>query len=275
MAKLGRTYRKYVKKSGLKKYGRAMYKATGLVNPVKKGKLSTARLYKDVQMLKGIINSEKFRVEAQPISDVAIGQVNANTSGHKIYDFTPVPSQGDGYNNRQGNSIRWKSSHISMLIQRMSGNVGAFTMQIELIKVIGVPYDSGSLNTAIEGRYIEPNRWVNGASIYDMASDRKPEYFKQFRTLIKKKVHFPAPNYSGQAPTMQKILNFGLRLPNHHVKWNNNTNNLSDGQVLCLITCDTGNASTTTACTLDSVANTVVSSGVYVNCNLVHYYYDN
>ena len=266
-------YRRAVKKVGSKKIGRRIYRATGLVNPVKKGRVSTTRLIKDVAMLKGIINSEKFRIESQPISDVFIGQVNANTSGHKIYDFTPVPSQGDGYNNRQGNSIRWKASHYSFFIQKQANNVGSCTMKIELIKIIGEPYTT--ISSAIEGKYIEPDRWINGASVYDNASDRKPEYFKLFRVLRTVYVKFPAANYAGVSNAQQKIINFGLKLPNHHVKWNNNTNTMSDGQVLCLITCDTGNASTSTVSTLDSVANVAINTGFIVNANKVDYYYDN
>ena len=61
----GKMYRRAVKKSGTKKYARKFYKTTGLVNPVKKGRISTTRLAKDVSILKGIINSEKFRLETQ------------------------------------------------------------------------------------------------------------------------------------------------------------------------------------------------------------------
>ena len=61
----GKMYRRAVKKSGTKKYARKAYRATGLVNPIKKGRVSTTRLFKDVAMLKGIINSEKFRIESQ------------------------------------------------------------------------------------------------------------------------------------------------------------------------------------------------------------------
>ena len=53
MAKgFGRSYRKAVKAAGVKKIGRNFYKTTGLVNPVKKGKLSTSRLFRDVQNVK-------------------------------------------------------------------------------------------------------------------------------------------------------------------------------------------------------------------------------
>lgn len=262
---------KFLSKKQLRNVGRNVYKATGLVNPYKKGKISSARIIKDIAMLKGIINSEKFRIESQPADGVTVGQVNANNSGHYVADWTPVPSQGDGYNNRQGNSIRWKASHYSIFFQRQVNSVGPMNIKIQLIKVIGEPYSSPS---AILGKFIEPNRWISGGTVYDTASDRKPEYFKQYRVLRTINVKFPALDVSGTGPNTQKIINFGLKLPNHHVKWNNNSNTLADGQVFCLITCDTGNAGGTVS-TLDSIANTAINTGVVMSVNKVDYYYDN
>lgn len=262
----------------LKKLGRMAYKATGYKNPMKKGKLSTSRvvkqipkLMKDMTILKGIINSEKFRVESQPCDQQAIGQVNQNGSGHYVADWTPLPAQGDGYNNRQGNSIRWKSSHYSVFLQRQSGSVGPVNVKIQLIKVIGEAYSTPS---SILGRFIEANRWISGGTIYDTASDRKPEYFKQYRVLRTVNIKFPALAVSGTGGATQKIINFGLKLKNHHVKWNNNSNTLADGQVICLVTCDTGNMAGA-ASTLDSIANTAASTGLLMSVNKVDYYYDN
>lgn len=267
-----------VYKKLVRQVGRQIYKSSGYKNPMKKGKFMASRvakqlpkLMKDVSRLKGIINSEKFRLETTA-EGIQVGQVNVNNSGHFIGDFTPVPTQGDGYNNRQGNSIRWKSSHFSFFFQRNANSVGAMKIKIQMIKVIGEAYSTPS---NILGKFIEPNRWINGGTIYDVASDRKPEYFKQYRVLRTVQVSFPAVNYSGQTGATQKIVNFGMKLPNHHVKWNNNSNTLADGQVLCLITCDTGNASQTTASTLDSIQNTLANSGLSMSYNRLDYYYDN
>lgn len=269
---IGKMYRRAVKKAGVRKIARNIYKATGLVNPVKKGRLSTSRLFRDVARLKHIINSEKFTKETLAFSDAAVGQVNGNNSGHLLADFTPLPVQGDGFDNRQGNSIKWVSSHYSWLIQRQASNIGRCTVKIQLIKVIGEPF--GTLSNIL-GKFIEPNKWVNTGTIYDPSSDRKPEYFKNYRVLKTHYVNFPEIGYSGQQSSLQKIVNFGIRLPSHHVKWNGNSNTCSQGQVLCLVTVDTGNCSTTTTSTLDSIVNTATSTGLIVNCNRKDYYYDN
>lgn len=270
---IGKMYRRAVKKAGVRKIGRKVYRATGLVNPVKRGNLSSTRLFKDVAMLKSIINSEKFRIETQPFNDQQLGQVNGNASGHQIADFTPVPTQGDGFSNRQGQSIKWHSSHYSWFFQRQNGNVGPCKIKIQLIHIIGEPYATPA--NGILQKFVEPNRWVNTGTVYDTACDRKPEYFKNYKVLLTRYVSFPAVQYAGQTTPVQKIVNFGLKLKNHHVKWNGNTNTNTSGQVLCFITMDTGNCSTSTASTLDSIANTAINTGVIMNCNKVDYYYDN
>lgn len=260
--------------------GRLAYKSSGYKNPMKKGKFMVSRVTKqlpkmlsDISRLKHIINSEKFRIESQPFNDQAVGQVNGNASGHQIFDFTPVPTLGDGYNNRQGNSLKWVSSHYSFFFQKQNANVGPCQIKIQLIKIIGEPYASPS--SGILGKFIEPDRWVNTGTVYDTASDRKPEYFKNFRVLRTKTVRFGGAQYAGQAIATQRIVNFGIKMKNHHVKWNLNSTTMSEGQVICLITMDTGNCSTSTASTLDSIANVATHTGVIMNCNKVDYYYDN
>lgn len=260
-------------KKFIKQAGRNIYKVSGLVNPIKKGKVSTARLIKDVAMLKGIINSEKFKFEQLIFNDQAVGQVNANASGHQIFDITPQPTQGDGYSNRQGNSIKWVSSHYSFFVQKQNANVGPCNLKIQIIKIIGEPYSTPA--NGILGKFIEPNRWINTGTVYDTASDRKPEYFRQYKVLCTKNIKFQGVQYAGQAVATQKIVNFGIKLKNHHVKWNGNSTTTSQGQVLMLVTCDTGNCSTSTASTLDSIANNAINTGLIMNCNKADYYYDN
>lgn len=262
----------------MRNLGRKFYKSTGYKNPTKNGKLVVSRVTKqipklvnDVKRLKTIINSEKHRIETI-VEGVPIGQVNVNTSGHYIADFTPIPSQGLGYNNRQGSSIKWHSSHYSFLFRRQPAANGSCRIKIQLIKIIGEPYTNAS---NILGKFIEPNRWITNGTVYDTASDRKPEYYKQYRVLRTKMVYFKESAYSGQSATEQRIVNFGMVLKEHHVKFNNNSNTLADGQVICLITMDTGNGNITTDSTLDDIQNKGLNTGVIMSVNRLDYYYDN
>lgn len=260
----------------LKKIGRKIYKATGYKNPMKNGRISTTRLtsqipklLKDVSRMQAMINSEKFRIETK-FDNQIVGQINENASGHYVLDVTPAPSQGDNFNSRQGNSIKWVSSHYSFLFQKMSGLTGNVRGTIEFIKVIGEPLPSTS---NLLGRFIERNRWIDNAIVYDIAADRKPEYFKNFKVIRTINFSLKASDFSGQLS--QKIINCGFKLKNHHVKWNNNTATVAEGQVLMLIRLDTGNCNQTNASTLDNVTNLAANTGLIMAHNRLDYYYDN
>lgn len=267
---------KYPSKKDMRNVGRNIYKATGLVNPMKKGQLSSSRLIKDVAMLKAVINSEKKKrevtIDNASTPTPIVGQCNANSSGHYLIDVTPVPPQGVGYNNRNGQSIKWVSSHYSFYFKRQVSNINSCRVRIQWIKVIGQPF----ANTAdILGKYIEPNRWIGGGNIYDNASDRKSEFFKNFRVLKTQYVNFGEIDLSGQQSTDSKIVNCGFKLKEHHVKFNNNTDTLSEGQVLLLITMNSGNCNAATTSTLDDIALTSPGTGVQFCHNRLDYYYDN
>ena len=158
----GSMYRRAVKKAGVKKYGRKIYKATGLVNPVKKGRVSLSRVIKDVNNIKQMINSEKFRLETK-VEGLGVAQLNNNNSGHYIVDVTPVPSQGDGYNNRQGNSIKLHSTHYDFFFQKQSANQGPIKTIIELYSVIGEPYSN--VTSGVINKIFESNQWIDATSI--------------------------------------------------------------------------------------------------------------
>lgn len=254
----------------IKKMGRNIYKATGLVNPVKKGQLSSSRLIKDVAMLKSIINSEKFRLETK-IDGLGVGQLNGTGSGHYIVDVTPIPSQGDGYNNRQGNSIKLHASHYDFFFQKQTNSAGPYKVIIELWKVVGEPYSN--VTSGIINKIFEKNQWIDNYDVFDTSSNRKQEQFKNFRCLRRKVVTIPASDYATQ--NIQKMTEFGIKYKEHHVKFNNNTNTLTNGQLIMTIRVDTGNWSTTVTGTADNVANNATSSALAFSWAKHDYYYDN
>lgn len=266
-----------------RKLGRSAYKASGYKNPMKQGKLSTNRvikqlpkLYKDVMSLQKMINAEKKKrevtIDNTSTPSPIVGQCNVNNSGHYILDVTPKPPQGVGYNNRNGQSIKWVSSHYSFFFQRQASNINKCTIKLQWIMVKGEPFQ----NTAdILGKYVEPNRWIGGGVIYDNASDRKSEYFKTFKVLKTKYVSFGETDLTGAQTTDSKIVNLGFKLKNHHVKYNNNTDTLSEGQILLYVTMNSGNCSPTTVSTLDDVALKTQATGVTFCHNRLDYFYDN
>lgn len=265
------TFKRYTKR-----FGRMAYKATGYKNPMKKGKLSSSRLLKqvprvlkDVMALKSMVNAEKKRFEQNLNSGNPIGQVNGNSSGHWLLDLTPNIQQGDGYNQKNGNSYKWHSSFLDFQFQQQTATNGALRIKIQLIKVVGQALSTVS---DIMGKFIEPTSFTSGI-VYDINSPRDPDYFKNYIVLKTKYVYLPADNLNGQLS--MKRVKMGIKYKNHHVRTNNNDPTITMGQVLILITADRGNCSSTTASTITGIPDGTINSGASFLGEFTHYYYDN
>lgn len=233
-------------------------------------KLNVRQIGKDVAMLKAMVNAEKKRITVSN-NAVLLGQVNANNSGHILFDITPVIAQGTDYNQRTGASVKWHSSYFDMNFVGQASMTSGMKIQIQIVKVVGQVYSpiSGVLD-----KFVLPTRFLSGTNdIYDVNSDRQPDYFKQFRVLRTLTTYIKPDTISGE--TALRRIKFGVKYPNHHIKNEFGTATLADGQVFMMITADRGNSSST-ACTLtDPVPIKTAQTGVSMAYELTHYYYDN
>lgn len=253
--------KKAVKTAG--RYAKKRYfKGKGYSRP----KIST--MVRDLNTLKSMVNAEKKRLTVSSVNNT-VAQISVNTSGHYIVDVTPNPTQGTGYNQKSGSSIKWHSSHYDFQVWGQSANVSGMRLKLEWVKVVGLPY--GTLND-IFGKYILPNAFISGASVYDVSSNRDPDYFKNFVVIKRQYLALHPDVITGDIPVTQR--SYGFKLRNHHVRNNDNDPTLSSGQVFLLITADRGNWGATNS-SLTSVSNTLANSGVFFSWNRTDYYYDN
>lgn len=238
----------------------------------RKGKLRTRRIARDVAYLKSVINSEKKHLRTD-VEDVYVGQVNGNANGYYLADVSPAPTQGTGFQNRIGNSIKLHATHWEMMIARQSGPsiINPIKMNIKIIEVVGEPYTTPS--NAIEGKFLYHNPFIDTTNIFDYHSGRVPEYFKNYRVLKNKNIFMPGNSIGGQLSN--KTIKFGLKYKNLHIKWKGDSVNQSVGQLLLLITCDSGNRSTTTTSTLDNIYQAGTSTGLLIQHYRTDYFYDN
>lgn len=182
----------------------------------RKGKLRTRRIARDVAYLKSMINAEKKHLRTD-VENVVMGQVNGNSNGYYVVDVSPAPSQGTGFQERIGNSIKLHSTHWEMMIQRQSGPsiVSPIKLNIKIIRIEGEPY--GTLSNAIEGKFLYHNPFIDTANIFDYHSGRVPEYFKNYRVLKNMNIYMPGNQISGQLSN--KTIKFGLKYKGLHIKW--------------------------------------------------------
>lgn len=258
----------------MKKIFRKTYRAikrTARKRYVKKtGALKLGKIAKDVMSLKKMVNAEKKHLTTD-IENANVGQVNINASGHYLVDVTPTPTQGTGFSNRVGQSIKQHSSYYVFQFQRMAGisNPCAQRLKLQWVLVMGQPYTTPSNAT---DKFLKNNPFIDGTPVYDIHSERRPEYFKDFRVLRTKYVYFPENNQANQF--IIKTVKVGLKYKNLHVKWSGNTATHSIGQILLYITADNGNMGGTNS-TLDDVPQTTAFTGTTFDWYVTHYWYDN
>lgn len=257
--------KKYARKVA-RKVGKAVkgryFKGKGYSKP------RIANMVRDINTLKSMVNAEKKRNTVSSINN-NVGQVSVNASGHYIVDVTPNPTQGTGYNNKTGNSIKWHSSHYDFQIYGQSANVSGIKLKFEWVKVIGLPYSS--LND-IFGKYIVPNPFITGGTIYDVTSSRDPDYFKNFQVVKRTYATLRPDVITGDIPVKQFSVGFKLR--NHHVRNNDNDPTLSMGQIFLIVTADRGNWGASNS-TCAGLSNTLANSGAFMSWERTDYYYDN
>lgn len=262
---LGRMYRKAVKKAGVRKIGRKIYKATGLVNPIKRGRVSSTRLFKDVAMLKSMINAEKKETLGTNVT-AQLGQVSGNSSNEYIVDITPIVSQGVTGQTRIGNSIKVHSMIIQGQVLQQSANHHQGRIRVQIFLNKGTTFATPNVAELYQRNPIN--------NLYDYNSPREIDTYKNWVVLATRYVNLKQDNYSGVIGW--KDVKIPLKFKSWHVKYDQtNTNSVTNGQVLMVVTCDSGNASTTTASTITNIPVTAINTGFTMNYFMKYWFYDN
>ena len=169
-----------------------------------------------------------------------------------------------------GSSVKWASSHLNFQFGAQDSTVySGMRLKIQLIRIQG---QALSLVSDILGKFIMPNPFVNGGTVYDMNSDRDPDYFRNYRVIMTKIVTVPPDTVGTDIPVKQ--VKFGVKF-GHHIRCDNNVPTVASGQVVLLITADRGNHSTNTASTLNGISIPNFNRGIRFQYGFTHYFYDN
>lgn len=264
----GKMYRRAVKKSGTKKYARKFYKVTGLANPIKKGRISSTRIAKDVAMLKKMINAEKKETSEQTYTfDVA--QVNFNNNGYKTYDVTPIISQGVTGQTRNGNSVKLHSMVFKGQLLQQSNNHHQGKVKIEFFLNKGTPFAPWS-DTDLPNIYNANT--LN--TIHDINSTRATDTFKNWIKVGSKTLSVKQDNYSGVQGWRDFVI--PLKFKSYHLKYDDgNTNAIRNGQLIMVVLADSGNSNGTNLSTITNIPVTAILTGFRVVMTQKTWYYDN
>lgn len=264
---LKKGYKQIKKRYTAKKGGR---KASGGVR--------VGKLVKDMLWVKSVLNPEKKRIEYSYKGTVGqLDPVATNQRGWLVADITPTPNEGVGYMQRTGASIKLHSSYWHFQFIQMSDCVSTVKGEIYIVKIVGASYASGTLISQFANNMFQTNPFINGAAVADYNSSLNPDYFGTYRIIKRKRFIVKSDN-----TTSEKQLT-DVRIPlkynrgqGHHIRFDKDTNNLMDGQLMMVIVLDRGNNNTTIgAVGFSGVADAGTNTGLYIAYNRQDYYYDN
>lgn len=222
------------------------------------------QMAKDIVMLKNMLNVEKKQKENQ--YSVTVGQVDINSTGASIIDITPAFTEGVGFQNRTGRSLKLTGATLHWQWQEQNLQLVRLKLKIYIVRVIGNPFSSG--NTMLT-EFLDPNPL---STVVDYYSDRNPQNFKQFKILSSKTVTM----YPDQMTTTGRCISLKQHLKlSHHIKYNNDADAIVDGQIFAIVVAENGNRNILTASTLTEIPILAANTGLQQRLYTRFYAVDN
>lgn len=218
--------------------------------------LKVAKLY-------SMLNTEKKRFDISNNSQL-VAQLAINASGTYALDVTPIPAQGVAFNQRTGSSIKPHSAiHKFQFWSQSATTVQATKFRIEF-------WHNKGPTTSAAAALSEIYNVSTGSGIIDYNSQMDPDYTGTYTRFFRKNYVLPAPQYNGQVQIKDIVIPLRLK---KHVRFNDNSTTVTDGQIIMFILADSGNLSTVSTAT--NVPVLTALSGMLFNQDLKYYYYDN
>lgn len=227
---------------------------------------SVAKLGKAVRSLQRKVQAEKKLIDIST-GPILLGQVDLNASAHYTQDITPAIGTGTGQGARNGASVKLVSYYHKFLFYSQSGKYQPMRIKIEYWRVKGLPFTSISsfVTTMYDGNPF--------TGFFDYNAPLDPDYFGTSKLLLSRDVYIPAPQYSSGVGSQIKEFVIKGKM-NNALRWDGGTNTLTDGQIIMLIRCDSGNINASSSSTAN-IPVSVGNTGVSMFMQARYYYIDN
>lgn len=245
---------KTIAKKYVKKQGKRAYKAAK-ARYVTKGGPNVANIYKDVMMLKALVNVEKKRSDNTSTGAIGFGQTaGVGVTGAFSQQINPTIAQGLTGATRTGNSVKLVSGCLDMYFNQSVNTIN----QVKIRWILVCRPDSSLIiasSSALTNVY-EINPF---SAVIDYHSNRDPEFFSQYKMIKTGTVTLQQDQLAGGIAYAQ------VKIPmkfNHHLKYNTDASTTSvKNQFYLFATCDQGDA--------------VALSGAQIQYNMRWYFTDN
>jgi len=233
--------RRGYRKSGLKKTYR---KVRTMAKKRYGGSGGRSKLFKDVAMLKHLVNTEKKRFDVTLSNTVGVAQLStAGVSGQYAAIITPFPLEGVTQGARIGNSLKIVSACIDLQFTQQASTVNRLRARWYIV----CRPDNGTNYTAATSiaQFLEPNPF---STVNDYYSSRDPEYFTSMKVIKQGVVTLTSDSVTGARSNHQ--VKIPLKL-NHHLKFNTDATNITTkNQFYLFVTASDGDVATNTGTAL-------------------------
>lgn len=247
----------------VKKFKKALKKAPVYARKAKNTVDKVAMVAKKVNQIMTLMNVEKKRIDVTASAQV-VSQLIINATGTYVADITPLPAQGVQVTQHTGSSIKIVSYCMKLSFWSQSTMNHPTKFIVEIFKVKGA---TQNVSTFLTDYYTT----TPSSGVIDYNSNKDPDYFGQATKILSKTFSIQAPNFSGELMIKDLII---PRKYQHHIRFDQNSTTVDDGQLIMVIRADSGNSSGTVS-TAPNVPVQTANSGYNFNMDCRYYYVDN
>lgn len=242
--------KRFVKRT--RKYARKVYKKA--IKPYvnkKKGYKNRMKLYSEINQIKRMVNAEK-KQKSVFINGAGVAQLANGADGIYCNSITPVISQGSGYDNRTGRSIKLSGAYLRGKFTAQSNTVNKVKYNLMIVKCVGAPQTTTSITSGMFNS--DPL-----AGVRNIFAGRNPDRFTDYRIIKSKNFTLYPDSIAGQTG----IIDYQMPLKlNQHIRYSLNTNTIEEGELFVIIRADSGDSG-------------VPLTGAFFDMSIDFTYYDN
>lgn len=242
----------------------------------KTGGMRTKQLVKDVMYLKSVLNPEKKRFTNNSLADggsLRVGQTNGLVDG--VYTMTahPIIPQGITSGTRNGASVKLHSSIWHLKLNGQTNQINAIRGIIEIWSITDQTYATNV--DFLQAKY-DLNPFIGAPGVRDTNSQYDPDFYTMGKCLARRRFTVRNDDVNGQNNSVDMMIPIKYNKgQGHHLRYAADSTTLTSGQLVMIIRCNRGNCSASTVSTMTGILETAVLTGIDLQYNVIHYYYDN
>jgi hypothetical protein len=237
--------KKYIKKSRIYRKVVKPY-----VNK-KKGRSNRMKLYSEVNQIKKMINAEKKTADLS-VNGAGVAQLVNGADGIFVSNITPTISQGSGYQERTGRSIKLSGAYLRGKFVAQTNTINKVKYNMLVVTTKGKPQTTSEIAAGMFNT-------DTLSTVRDYFAPRNPDSYTDYRIIASRNYTLYPDSISGQTGIVDFIMPLKLT---HHIRYSLNTTTIEEGQLYIIIRGDSGDSGTPL-------------TGAFFNLSLRLNYYDN